>query len=331
MTLSDLVFFRRPWGFLLALAMALATSCVPARALDYPTRTVKIVIPFQAGTAPDVLLRVVAQGLSEKWAQPVVVENRPGGNTMIGTAAVAKSNPDGYTLLFTADQTFVLTPLLYSSLPYQEDDLAPIVLVASSPHILAVSKELPVHSVQELVALAKQKPDMILYGSSGTSSMQHIAVQYFARLTGIQLRHVPYKGAYETVTALLRNEIGMTINGMAVIMPYLPNGEVRALAISTPQRSPLAPDLPTMQEAGVNGYSSQGTFGLLAPAGMATEIGEKIRADVVEVLKKPETRKVLAARSFEVSGLGPSEFKSFIADEKAKWRQVIESAGIKGE
>src|SRR5215213_993869 len=300
-----------------------------ADAIEYPTRTVRVIIPFTAGGAPDVLLRVVAQKLSEKWGQSVVVENRVGGNTLVGTVAATKSAPDGYTLLLAADQTFVLNPLLYDSLPYSTKELDPVILIASIPHMLAVANKVPVSNVQELVALAKSKPDTLLYGTTGAGSIQRIITEYFARLADIKLVHVPYKGANETTTAILAGEIDMTINGMSNILPHIGGGKLKALAISTLQRNPLAPDVPTMQEAGVAGYSSQGAFGLFAPAGTPKDIIAKIHTDTAAVLAQPDVKKAREARSFVIGGAGPAEFEKFIADEHVKWQKVIKEADIK--
>ena len=204
---------RRIIALLACVAISLLAR--PAAALDYPTRSVHVIIPFTAGGAPDVLLRLVAQKLSEKWGQGVVVENRPGGNTLVGTVAAAKAAPDGYTLLLAADQTYVLNPLLYASLPYSMEQLDPIVLMASIPHMLAVSSKLPVANVKELIALAKAKPDTLTYGTTGPGTIQRIATEYFSGIAGIKLVHVPYKGANETTTAILGGEIDLTINGIA--------------------------------------------------------------------------------------------------------------------
>jgi tripartite-type tricarboxylate transporter receptor subunit TctC len=311
----------------------LAAAMLPrgAQALDYPDRAIHIIIPFTAGGAPDVLLRLVAQKLSEKWGQGVVVENRAGGNTLIGTVAAAKSAPDGYTLLLAADQTFVLNPLLYSSLPYSMKELDPIVLMASIPHMLAVANKVPVSNVKELIALAKEKPDTITYGTTGPGTIQRIATEYFAGIAGIKLVHVPFKGANETTTAILSGEIDMTINGMSNILPHIGSGKLKALAVSTAKRNPLAPDVPTMQEAGVPGYTSQGAFGLFAPAGTPREIVAKIDTDVAEVLARPDVAKALEARSFVVDTAGPEQFEKFIAAETSKWESVIKRVGIKIE
>jgi tripartite-type tricarboxylate transporter receptor subunit TctC len=300
-----------------------------ARAVDFPARPVHVIVPFTAGGAPDVLMRLVAQKLSEKWGQGVVVENRAGGNTLIGTVAAAKSPPDGYTLFLAADQTFVLNPLLYSSLPYSMKEFDSIVLMASIPHMLAVANKVPVSSVKELVALAKAKPDTVTYGTTGPGTIQRIATEYFAGLTGIKLVHIPYKGANETTTAILAGEIDMTINGMSNILPHLGEGKLKALAVSTVRRNPLAPDVPTMQEAGVPGYASQGAFGLFAPTGTPRDIIVKIYGDTAEVLALPEVKKALEARSFVMDGAGPAAFDKFIASENVKWQKVIKEADIK--
>jgi len=300
-----------------------------AAAIDYPTRTVHVIIPFSAGGAPDVLLRLVAQKLSEKWGHSVVVENRPGGNTLIGTVAAAKSAPDGYTLLLAADQTFVLNPLLYSKLPYSMKEFEPVVLMASIPHMLAVANKVPVSSVKELVALAKSKPDTLTYGTTGPGTIQRIATEYFAGIVGIKLVHVPYKGAPETTTAILSGEIDMTINGVSNILPHIGTHKLKALAVSTVKRNPLAPDMPTMQEAGVPGYTSQGAFGLFAPTGTPRAIRDKVHADVAEVLARPDVKKALEARSFVIDASGPAEFEKFIAVENVKWQKVIKEANIK--
>ena len=314
-----------------AFVCLLGTALTPqhAAALDYPTRPVHVIVPFTAGGAPDVLMRLVGQKLAEKWGQGVIIENRAGGNTLIGTVAGAKSPPDGYTLTLAADQTFVLNPLLYSSLPYSMTEFAPIVLMASIPHMLAVANKVPVTNVKELIALAKAKPDTITFGTTGPGTIQRIATEYFAGIAGIKLVHVPYKGANETTTAILSGEIDMTINGMSNILPHIGEGKLKALAISTVTRNPLAPNVPTMQEAGVPGYSSQGAFGLFAPAGTPKDIVAKIHADTAEVLTQPDVKKALEARSFVTGGAGPAEFDKFIADENVKWQKVIKEADIK--
>src|SRR6201991_4755141 len=258
-----------------------------AAALDYPNRPVRVLIPFTAGGAPDVLMRLVGQALSDKWGQGVVIENRAGGNTMVGTVAAAKSTPDGYTLLLAADQTFVLNPPLYATLPYSMKELDTVAMMAAIPHMLAVANKVPVSNVRELVALAKAKPSTLMYGTTGPGTIQRLATEYFSSIAGIKLMHVPYRGANETTTAILAGEIDLTINGMSNILPHIEGGKLKALAISTLARHALAPNIPTMQEAGVEGYSSQGAFGLFAPAGVPADIRAKIHPDTAEILKRP--------------------------------------------
>jgi tripartite-type tricarboxylate transporter receptor subunit TctC len=320
-----------------ALAAALtffSATILPSRsasALDYPNRPVRVIIPFTAGGAPDVLMRLVGQALSEKWGQGVVIENRAGGNTMVGTVAAAKSPADGYTLLLAADQTFVLNPLLYSTLPYSMKELDTVALIASIPHMLAVANKVPVSNVKELIALAKAKPDTITFGTTGAGTIQRIATEYFAAIAGVKLVHVPYKGANEATMAILQGEIDMTINGMSNILPHIESHKLKALAVSTAERNPLVPDIPTMQEAGVPGYTSQGSFGLFAPAGTPRDIRDKIAADVAEIIARPDVKKALEARSFVVTSLGPDAFDKYIASENVKWDAVIKRAGIKGD
>ncbi len=318
----------------LAAALISFSTLLPLRsasALDYPSRTVRVIIPFTAGGAPDVLMRLVGQALQDKWGQGVVIENRAGGNTMVGTVAVAKSAPDGNTLLLAADQTFVLNPLLYATLPYSMKELDTVAMMATIPHMLAVANKVPVSNVKELIALAKAKPGTITFGTTGAGTIQRIATEFFAGIAGVKLVHVPYKGANETMMGILQGEIDMTINGMSNILPYVSGDKLKALAVSTAERNPLAPSIPTMQEAGVPGYTSQGSFGLFAPAGTPREIRDKVAADVAEVLARPEVKKALEARSFVVTTFGPDAFDKYIGSETVKWDAVIKRAGIKGE
>jgi tripartite-type tricarboxylate transporter receptor subunit TctC len=322
---------RRLTLVLLAGIAVWVSHAMPAAALDYPNRTVRVVIPFSAGGAPDIVMRILAQSLSEKWRQPVVVENRAGANTFIGTTAVTHSPADGYTLLFTADGTFILNPLLFASMPYAMSELELVTLVATTPHMLVVSNKVPAHTQADFVALARSKPGALNYGSTGESSIQRLAFEFFSRLAGISLVHVPYRGANETATALVSGEIDSSINGLATVYPHVLGGRMRGLSISTKQRSTLAPDLPTVQEAGVPGYFSQGAFGMLAPAGVPKDVVAKISEDIAEIVRTPEFRKAAAARYFEIPPTGPDEFRKLVAEETQKWRQVISEKNIKGE
>jgi tripartite-type tricarboxylate transporter receptor subunit TctC len=315
----------------LSLVLCLAGTPSISFGSDYPTRSVRIIIPFSAGGAPDIVMRVVGQALSDKWKQSVIIENRPGANTFTGTLAVTRSAPDGYTLLFTADGTFILNPLLYNSLPYSMDELAPVTLIATTPHVLAVSGKVKAQTVRDFVTEAKSRPGKMTFGTTGSGSIQRLAFEFFSRITGIQLVHVPYRGANETATALVAAEIDASINGAATVLPHVSPTGVRALAISTKKRSSLAPEMPTIDEAGAPGYSSQGAFGLLAPASVPQDIREKLAADIAEVMQRPEMAKVLRARYFELAPLGPAEFWKLIAEEREKWRGTIEEKEIKAD
>jgi tripartite-type tricarboxylate transporter receptor subunit TctC len=250
---------------------------------------------------------------------------------MVGTVAAAKSPADGYTLLLAADQTFVLNPLLYASLPYSMKELDTVALIASIPHMLAVANKVPVSNVKELIALAKQKPDTITFGTTGAGTIQRIATEYFAAIAGVKLVHVPYKGANEATMAILQGEIDMTINGMSNILPHIEGGKLKALAVSTAERNPLVPNIPTMQEAGVPGYETTSLFGLFAPAHTPADIIKKIHDDLTEVAMRPDIKALLAARSFEVEGKNAGEFQQIIDRDTVKWRKVIETAKIRDE
>lgn len=300
-----------------------------SRAADFPNKTVRIVIPFSAGGAPDVLMRIVVPHLSEKWKQPVIVENRPGANTNIGTVAVTKAEADGHTLLFTTDGTFIFNPLIYSSMPYSVSELTPVSLVATASSMFAVGTHIPAKTVAEFVALAKAKPGTLNYGSTGPASIQRLQMEYFATLTGVQLLHVPFKGANETMMAMVANQIDSSITSSSNILPLIPQGTVRALAVSTAKRSPKAPEVPTMQEAGIEGYETQSLFGLFAPTGTPADAIKTIHTDLTEVMMRPEIQELLAARSFQVEGKTGAEFQKVIDSDTRKWQKVITTAKIK--
>jgi tripartite-type tricarboxylate transporter receptor subunit TctC len=324
---------RRPTAIVALLLglSALAFDIRGAGATEFPTRTVRIIIPFSAGGAPDALLRNIVPHLSEKWKQPVVIENRPGANTNIGTLLVTKAEPDGHTLLFTTDGTFIFNPLIYSSMPYSVSELAPVSLVATASNMFTVGTHVPATTVAEFIALAKSKPGAINYGSTGPASVQRLQMAYFAVLTGVELTHVPFKGANETVMAMLANQMDSTITGTSNILPHIPTGKLRALAITTLKRSSQAPDVPTMQEAGVPGYETTSLFGLFAPANTPADIIKKIHDDLTEVAMRPDIKALLATRSFEVEGKNAAEFQHIIDRDTLKWRKVIETAKIREE
>jgi tripartite-type tricarboxylate transporter receptor subunit TctC len=321
---------RRTFAFIPLLAVAvLAVDARGSYAADFPTKTVRIVIPFSAGGAPDVLLRLITPHLSEKWKQPVVIENRPGANTNIGTVLVTKADADGHSLLFTSDGTFIFNPLIYSSMPYSVSELTPVSLVATASAMFTVGTHVPAKTISEFIALAKSKPGAINYGSTGPASVQRLQMEYFAVLTGVELTHVPFKGANETVMAMLGNQMDASIPTSSNVLPHLPTGRLRALAVTTAQRSPQAPDVPTMQEAGVEGYETSSMFGLFATARTPAETIKKIGEDVAEIIARPEVKALIAARGFEVQGRAAADFQQIIDKETIKWQKVITAAKLR--
>jgi tripartite-type tricarboxylate transporter receptor subunit TctC len=320
---------RRFASTLLLGIAVLALNAAAGQANDFPSKTVRIVIPFSAGGAPDVLLRMITPHLTEKWKQPIIIENRPGANTNIGTVLVTKAEADGHTLLFSSDGTFIFNPLIYPSMPYAVSELAPISLVATASAMLAAATHVPVKTIPEFIALAKSKPRAINYGSTGPASIQRLMMEYFAVLTGVELTHVPFKGANETVMAMLANQMDVAFSTSSNILPHLPTGKLRALAVTTAQRAPQAPDVPTMQEAGVPGYETYSMFALFAPARTPAEINKKIGDDVSEIIRRPEMKALLAARGFDVQGTTAAEFQRIIDKDTVKWQKVIETAKLK--
>lgn len=316
--------------FVIALGIAAASPpAAQAQAADFPSKTVRIVIPFSAGGAPDVLLRLVAPHLSEKWKQPVVIENRPGANTNIGTVLVTKADADGHTLLFSSDGTFIFNPLIYPSLPYAVSELAPISFVAAAPAMLASATHVPVKSVAELVALAKSKPGAINYGSTGPASIQRLMMEYFAMQAGFTMNHVPFKGANETVMAMLGNQMDVAFSASSNILPHIPTGKLRALAVTTAKRSPQAPEVPTMRESGIADYEAYSMFALFAPARTSPDIIRKIAADVTEIAMRPEIKAAIETRGFEVHGMPAAEFQKVIERDTVKWEKVITASKLK--
>jgi tripartite-type tricarboxylate transporter receptor subunit TctC len=271
--------------------------------------------------------RIIAPRLSEALGQTVFVENKPGAGATIGTEFVAKSKPDGYTLLFTGTP-HVISQALYKNLPYDPlKDFASVMLVASGPYVLVVNPQLPVRSVQELIAAAKAQPGKIDYASSGNGSAQHLVSAMFASMAGIDLSHVPYKGSGPAMQDLLSGQVKVSFAGIPNVMPHVKAGKLRALAVSTPKRSPDLPDVPTVDEAGVPGYDATLWLALLAPAGTPNEIVQRLYADTAKVLRDPEVQKAISPTGLDVSILGPQELPAFLQSETDKWGKVARDSG----
>lgn len=327
----------RVWTGIVVAALAAVALMAPrtADAQTYPNRTVRLIVPFSAGGAADTLSRIIADALGKQWGQTVVVENRAGGNTIVGTAAALTSAPDGYTLLIAADQNMTINPALSMAAPYDvARDVAPISLIALNPTMLVVNNDLPARNVAEFVALAKQKPKSILFGSSGPGSIQRLAMEQLAQLAGIELVHVPYRGSNETVAGLLGGNVHTTFNGVSNFLQLAEAGKVRVLASSAARRAPQMPDIPAVRESGVaglEGYETLSWFGIATHAAVPAPIREKIEADLIQAMKKPELEKLLQNRGFELVANSAAEFGALIKSDTAKWRQVVAKGGITAE
>ena len=299
-------------------------------AQTYPDKPVHLIVPFSAGSAVDTLARVPGQKLAELWGQALVVDNRTGANTIIGTEAAAKAAPDGYTLLLTNDAALATNPALYPKLPYAPlRDFAPITLGASIPVVLVAHASQPYASVQELVAYAKANPGKLHYASGGNGSAQHVPMEMFKQIAGIDLVHVPYKGLGPAFNDVISGQIPVMFAGLSNTPPHIKAGRIRALAIGSARRSSAMPDVPTMQEAGVPGFDYSAWAGILAPAGTPPAIVQKVNADWARVIAMPEVRDKLVALGFELTPTSPAEFGEMIRREMAKVAKVVKDANIR--
>jgi tripartite-type tricarboxylate transporter receptor subunit TctC len=318
------------------IACLLAAMTMPAFAAEdaqnYPSKPIRLVVPFTPGGSTDILARVIGQKLTEAWGKQVVIDNRPGAGGNIGVDLVAKSPADGYTLVMGHIGTFGVNPTLYPKLPYDAiKDFQPITLVALVPNMLSVNPALPVHSVKELVALARAKPGTINFGSGGNGSAAHLAGEYFKLMTKTEITHIPYRGTSPAVTDLIAGQIQMIITGVPPTLNFVKTGKLRALAVATSKRLPLLPDLPTISEAGVPGYEATQWYGVLAPAGTPKPIVAKLNAEMAKAIKGPDVREKLAADAAEPVGNSPEEFGAFIKKEIARWAPVIKASGARPE
>jgi tripartite-type tricarboxylate transporter receptor subunit TctC len=315
----------------LVLASTLAAPAAPGQtAATFPSKTVRLVVPFPPGGPLDVTGRAIAQKLSLAWGQSVVVENRPGAGGNIGADAVAKSPADGYTVVMGALSTHAVNPSLYPAMPYDAvKDFAPITLVAVTPNVLVVSPSLPVGSVKELVAYAKANPNRLSFGSGSNGSAGHLAGELFKVETGTDVVHIPFKGGAPAMQALLAGETQFMFDNLANSMPQVKAGKLRALAVTTAKRSNLAPELPTMAEAGLPGFDISTWFGLLAPAGTPPDVIAKWNAEVVRILNSTDMRERLVAQGAEPAPTTPAEFAAFIATELPKYAKIVKLSGAK--
>jgi tripartite-type tricarboxylate transporter receptor subunit TctC len=316
---------KRVAAFCVLLVAALA-----AHAGAFPDRPVRLVVPFPAGGSTDIISRTLGQQLSELWGQPVVIDNRPGGSTIIGTDLVAKSAPDGHTLLVTT-APFTIVPSLIDKLPYDpEKDFQPVTLINTTPLVVVVNPSVPAKSVEELIALAKAKPGALNYGSTGSGGSSHLAGELFNVMAGVRIVHVPYKGNAPALNDLVGGHVDIAFNGLTSAMALIKAGKLRPLAVTSLTRAGALPEIPTLDELGLKGFQAVGWNGLSVPARTPKALIGRINADVLKVLHSPELVERLKAEGSDPVGNSPEQFAAFLRDETAKWNKVIKIANIRG-
>jgi tripartite-type tricarboxylate transporter receptor subunit TctC len=302
-----------------------------AHAAQFPTKPIRLIVPFAPGGSNDIMARIAAQKFSESLGQQVIVDNRPGASGIVGTELAAKAPPDGYTALMMS-LTLTVNPSLYRKLPYDTTkDLVPVSLIASAPLMLVVNPALPAKSVQELIAHAKANPGKLNFGSGGRGTTPHLAGEMLKAMAGLDMTHVPYKGGGPALADLVGGQIQLMLENIPSTLPFAKSGKLRALAVSGMKRSPLVPDKPTLDEAGLKGYEIVGWNGLFYPAGTSPAIIKTIHAQTVKMLAQPDVKERLAALGAEPVGNSPAEFAAFIRAEIGKWARIVKQAGLKPE
>jgi tripartite-type tricarboxylate transporter receptor subunit TctC len=312
-------------------ACVLLFGCVESRAESFPTGPIKLVLPLAAGGATDNLARIVGTVASAKLGQPIIIENRPGAAGSIASSAVATAQADGYTLLLANFATHTVAPSAQIALSYDPvKDFAPVALLASSPHVLLVSNSVKAKSVAELVAMARSEPGKLNYASSGTGSPLHLAGEYFNATAGVQIVHVPYKSSAPALVDLMSGRVEMMFDNLSTALPYVADGKLRGLAVTSRARSPLAPDLPTVIESGLPGFETYGWWGVLAPAKAPQAVVDRLTAAFVAALNAPEVRSQLIAQGYDPIGGDAPALATHIEQEIARWRPVVRAANIGG-
>jgi len=313
----------------LLLAGVLAHTSVLAQ--SYPNRPIKLIVPFGPGGFTDVVARILGQKLGPAMNTSFVIENKPGAGSTIGMDLVAKSAPDGYTLGMISS-THMISPSIYKSVPYDPiKSFTPIGKLVDSAYVLAVNPKVPASNVRELVALAKSRPETIHFASSGNGSTQHLMGGLFVALSGAPMKHVPYRGSNLATTDLIAGVVESSFAGVTNVLPHLPTGKLRALAVTTAQRAPQLPEVPTLQEAGIAGYDASNWLALLAPAGTPREIVQRLNSEIVKLMALPDVQKALFDAGVQVSLSSPEALTKLMQEESAKWGKVVKDAGIRLE
>jgi len=313
---------------LAAVLLAIASGAAVAQA--YPVKPVRMVVPFPAGGATDIVGRLIAQKLSESWGQQVIVDNRGGAGGTIGSDIAAKSAPDGYTMLVGTSSTHAIAPSLYSKLPYDPvRDFAPVTLVASATILLAVHPSVPAKNVRDLIALAKRKPNALSFASSGNGGISHLIGEHFKSVGGIQMLHVPYKGDTPALVDLVGGQVHLMFGTAVSFLPYVKAGRLNALAVTNPKRSPIAPDVPTVAESGLPGFEALQWFGIFVPAGASKDIVARLNGEIVKIVRLPDIRERMTSLGADVVGSTPEQFAAFQKTDTAKWARVVKESGAK--
>ena len=316
----------------LAATLAALTPQAAVAADAYPAKAIRFVVAFPPGGGTDIIARVIAQKLVGRFAQQVVVDNRPGAGGNIGTDIVAKSAPDGYTMLMGSAGPLAINASLFSKMPFDPiRDLAPVTLAASTPNVLVVHPSLPAATVRELIALAKARPGEINFASSGHGTPAHLAGELFNSMAGVKLIHVPYKGAAPALADLLGGQVQIMFSTMPPALPHVKDAKLRALAVTSLKRSPAAPDLPTMDEAALPGFEAITWHGVVVPAGTSAAIIARLNREIVAILHLPEVVERLSGQGAESLGSTPEEFAAYIRSESVKWAKVVRESGAKAE
>ena len=320
----------RPFLFLLlALAAASAMLCGPAQAQNYPTRPIRMIVPYAPGGAVDIVARSVGHELTKRVGQQVIVDNRTGAGGNIGSETVAKAAPDGYTLLM-ASPANTINPSLYSKMPYEPmRDLVPIALVGSAPAVLIANRTLPVQNVKQLIALAKAKPGALTYGSGGSGTTEHLAGEMFKSMAGIDMLHVPYKGGAQVITDIISGQIALMFVNQLGALPHVKAGKVKALGVASGERSQALPDVPTFAEAGFPQFKVSVWWGVMGPAGLSRDIVTQLNREILAALSSPEMKERLLTLSAQPIGGTPEQFAAFFAEETARWARVVKASGAR--
>ena len=314
------------------LVMLVASCMQPLLARDYPEKTIRLIVPYTPGGTADLLARTVGQKMAESFGQQVIIDNRPGAGGNLGADLAAKAAPDGYTLLMGTVATHAINPHLYPNLPYDAaKDFAPIILLATLPNLLVVNPSLAATNVKQLIALAKAKPGELAYASAGNGTSQHLSGELFKKMTGVDMIHIPYKGSAPAVTDLVGGQVQLMFDNIASSLPQVRAGKLRALAVTGPRRSPVLPDLPTVSEAGLPGFSITSWFALFAPAGTPAKILLRLNKEAAKAIALQELRQQWLGQGIEPTGGTAEQLAAFRRIEAAQWGKIVRESGARVE